>query len=148
MLPYVSDLAEAERIAQTFESVISLAGSAKGRGALKNHSRRLHCRFDDVLDDAEGVPAGAEHILEIIEFSADAKTLLVHCEYGQSRSTAVAMGVAVALGARIEDAARELLQAHPAGRPFVPNERILSLFDHHLGCNGRLVGAGLDYIRI
>lgn len=150
LLPQVSSLAEAERTARDFDSVISLAGPAGGRGALKNHPRRLYCSFADVLDDTEGegAPAGNEQVREILEFSAGAGLLLVHCEYGQSRSAAVAVGVAVARGITPGDAARELLQAHPIGRPFVPNEWVLTLFDRHLGCGRRLVTAGLEYTRL
>jgi predicted protein tyrosine phosphatase len=148
-LPWIANLADAERIARDFDSVISLAGPAKGRGALKNHQHRLFCPFDDVLEDSEdeGVAAGAEQIREILGFTSDAGLILVHCEYGQSRSTAVALGIAVALGTDPENAGAELLKAHPNGRPFVPNEWVLSLFDNHLACNGRLVTAGLNHTR-
>ena len=146
--PRVVSLVEAEVICKDFDSVISLAGPAKGRGALKNHQRRLFCPFDDVLEDSEDeVAAGAEQIREILGFTSDAGLILVHCEYGQSRSTAVALGIAVARGKDPENAAAELLKAHPNGRPFVPNEWVLRLFDNHLACNGRLVTAGLNHTR-
>lgn len=117
-LPCVSSLTEAERTARDFESVISLGGAGEGRRALKSHPRRLYCPFDDILDNAEeeGAPAGAEQVREILEFAAAAKLLLVHCKHGQSRSTAVALGVSVARGMTPEDAARGLLQAHPHRR--------------------------------
>lgn len=147
LLPRVYNRIEAETLGAAFANVISLAGTAAGRGEMRKHPRRLFCPFDDVVDD-DSEPAGPEQIERILKFAAHAESLMAHCAYGQSRSAAVALGVTVAWGWDPGEAAQALLISHPASRPFVPNERVLRLFDEALSCRGRLLQAGLEYMRI
>lgn len=147
-LPTVSDLATAGEVAQRFEGVISLAGSRAGTGQLRKHPHRLWLPIEDTDEpDTLNAPS-ADTVRRILAFAGSTPDpLLVHCRYGQSRSVAAALGIAVHRGWDALVASRELLAAHPANRPFTPNELLLGLFDSELGCAGRLLRAGIDHVR-
>lgn len=139
--PAVCSLAEAERIADEFDSVVSLVPS--GAKKLLLHRRRCLIPFDDVSIASDPSAATLGDIHKILKFAADpTRSMLVHCQYGQSRSTAAALGILVSWGVDARVAYAHLAENHPPGRPFIPNVLVLSLFDQVLGLSGDLVEAG------
>lgn len=148
-LPVVADLVTARKIAGRFEAVISLAGTRRESGQLKHHPRRLWLPMEDTSDRGEARAPSTQAVKDILAFTGEGPgSILVHCRYGQSRSAAVALGLAVHFGWDPTVAVRELLGAHPAGMPFAPNQLLLELFDEELHCGGRLLTTGLDHTRL
>lgn len=147
-LPVVGDLVDAETTAGAFDAVVSLAGGHTGSWALRDHRQRLYCPFDDVSIATDPDACTRAHAHTILDFTAGhTGTLLVHCLAGQSRSTAVALAVAVQRGYDPYDAAADLLAAHPAQRPFTPNPLVLFVFDRVLSLRGELMEAGMAFMR-
>lgn len=139
--PVVCSLAEAEMIADEFDSVISLVRSEAK--TLLQHRRRCFVPFDDVITARDGSAASHRDIRKILKFAAEPSSpMLIHCQYGQSRSTAVALGILVSWGVDPRVAYGHLAESHPPGRPFVPNILVLSLFDQVLGLSGSLLEVG------
>lgn len=109
--------------------------------------RRLELRFDDVIDDVEGmVPPQKADVENILAFGRDLLTepgvghLLVHCHAGVSRSTASV--IMMLAQARPDRPAREAVEAVAAIRPQAwPNLRMTEFADDLLGRNGELVEA-------
>jgi HEAT repeat protein/predicted protein tyrosine phosphatase len=106
---------------------------------------RLRLEFDDIAapdDDPEYVLPTSEDICKVIDFvpliSQDGGNVLIHCQAGISRSSAVALTVcAVLLGAgKEEEALAYVLEARTLA---VPNEWIVELADEALGREGKLV---------
>jgi predicted protein tyrosine phosphatase len=141
----ICNLAEAEIIAVEFDAVVSLVPS--NASTLNSHRKRCCALFDDVVfaDDLNApTSAQVQHVLRFA--SALNGPVLVHCQYGQSRSTAVALGILAGRGEDPTAAYRRLEQEHPYQRPFTPNVLVLSLFDHALRLDGELVRAGAAWI--
>ncbi len=109
--------------------------------APENH---LWLRLHDISAPLDGyITPGAEHVAELLHFVRrwDRRApLVVHCYMGISRSTASAYASVCALNPhRDEDSiAQALRRASPTA---TPNIRIVSLADHLLGRNGRMVAA-------
>lgn len=106
---------------------------------------RLRLEFDDIRvpdDDPEYVLATTEDIRKVIDFvpliAQDGRNVLIHCQAGISRSSAVALTVcAVLLGAgKEEEALAHVLQVRSIA---VPNLWIVELADEALGREGKLV---------
>lgn len=106
---------------------------------------RLRLEFDDIdapNDNPKYVLARGEDILKVIDFvpliSQDGGNVLIHCQAGISRSSAVALTVcAVLLGAgKEEEALAYVLAARPQA---VPNLWLVELADEALGREGKLV---------
>jgi hypothetical protein len=74
--------------------------------------------------------------------------VLVACEYGQSRSTATALGLLVAWGWAPQAAFHALRRAQPQGRGFWPNVGIVAAFDELLNTGGALAAVCEQYQRI
>lgn len=96
----------------------------------------LILRFDDVADPSHSdQPPTREHVREILRFTKDipaGSKLLVHCHAGQSRSTAIAIGVLIQHGMEA-DAAWEHVREQ---RSFMlPNPLICEFLDVELGLN-------------
>jgi predicted protein tyrosine phosphatase len=105
--------------------------------------------MDDIAAPMDGyITPAEEHVTRLIEFvrawdrarSGRATPLVVHCYAGISRSTAGAYVAACALNPRRDELAiaRELRRASVTA---TPNTRIVSLADHVLGRDGRMVAA-------
>ncbi len=108
-------------------------------------SHRLRLEFDDIRvpdDDPEYVLATAEDIRKVIDFvpliAQDGGNVLIHCQAGISRSSAVALTVCtMLLGAgKEEEALAYVLEARPLA---MPNRWIVELADEALGREGKLV---------
>lgn len=91
--------------------------------------------------------ATPEQIREAIEFARGRERLLVHCQAGVSRSTALGLGcLADRMGPGSEErAVHELMRMV---RWAVPNLWVVKLADDTLGREGRLLQALLDYERV
>ena len=110
--------------------------------------RRIRLRFDDVNEAV--VPAAEagfcaptqEHIERLVRFASnipDEAKVLIHCEYGVSRSTAAAyVLLAIALGSGNErEAYAQMIAAAPHARP---NIRMVQLAGRILGRYDDLMG--------
>jgi len=137
----------ARRHKRDFEAVISLEdpdARRKLRFNRKPHPDHLILTFVDMdrppphpyCDWPVFTMADRSHVERAIEFGRDRESLLVHCQVGIGRSTAIALAV---LASRIEDddaALRELLSIRPEA---VPNLHVVALADAILGRGGNLV---------
>ncbi len=113
----------------------------EGRIARENH---LILNMDDIALPLDGYTApGDEHVTRLIEFVTgwDRKSpLVVHCFAGISRSSASAYVAACALNPR-RDEMQIAWELRRASRTAMPNVRIVSLADHLLKRDGRMVRA-------
>ena len=109
--------------------------------APENH---LWLRLHDISSPLDGyIMPGRDHVADLLDFVRgwDRRApLVVHCYMGISRSTASAFAGVCALNpARDEiSIAQALRRASPTA---TPNIRIVSLADHLLGRDGRMVAA-------
>jgi predicted protein tyrosine phosphatase len=109
--------------------------------APENH---LRLRLHDISHPLDGyILPGEEHVADLLEFVSDwdrRAPLVVHCFAGISRSTASAFASVCALNPQRDEnsIARALRHASPTA---TPNIRIVSLADHLLGRDGRMVEA-------
>ena len=126
-----------------FAAVVSLVVPC-GQLNLQTHRNRLERPFEDVSDPLEPGAPTREDIRAIIEFLRPhaGQKVLVHCEYGQSRSTAVALGAACMYGWNPVVAARHLSKRVVPAGAFYPNLLVLEHFDAELGVGGELVRVG------
>jgi predicted protein tyrosine phosphatase len=116
----------------------------RGQRNLRKHQHRLERPFEDVSDPLEPGAPTREDITAIIAFLRPhaGDRVLVHCEYGQSRSTAVALGAACMYGWNPAAAARDLSKLVVPTGAFYPNLLVLEHFDAELGLGGELVRVG------
>ena len=103
---------------------------------------------DDIHSvSCEGNPATSEMIREVLAHTCDLKDddrLLVHCFAGQSRSTALMIGILIQHGMSPQAAFDAVKENRPV---LMPNQLISELLDDHFGLKGDLVKIVLDYIR-
>jgi predicted protein tyrosine phosphatase len=100
--------------------------------------------MDDIAAPMDGyIIPGEEHVTRLIEFVRGwdrARPMVVHCFAGISRSTAGAYVAACVLNPRRDE--RTIAHAlRSASATATPNPRIVSLADHMLGRDGRMVAA-------
>lgn len=144
ILPVVMSHEEASEVANEFPSVISLVHSS--HPLLVSHKNRLLQPFDDEIAPNGRRSCTLQDVSEILKFSKKAPDqILVHCEYGQSRSTAVALGILASRGYDLAYSYEILLQEHAPYRPFTPNILVLSLFDKTLKLKGELLRIGSSW---
>jgi predicted protein tyrosine phosphatase len=109
--------------------------------APENH---LWLRLHDISVPLDGyIVPGEEHVANLIDFVRDwdrQAPLVVHCFAGISRSTASAFASVCALNPDRDEVsiAQALRRASPTA---TPNIRIVSLADHLLGRDGRMIAA-------
>jgi predicted protein tyrosine phosphatase len=114
------------------------------RPARVDPANHLIIHVDDITCPQYGYThACEEHVGQLIEFvQAWDRTapMVVHCYAGISRSTAGAFTAACALNPRRDEKAiaQALRRASPTA---IPNQLIVSLADHALGRNGRMIKA-------
>ena len=141
LLPIYTSLAKANTrgFATGFRLVISLV-AVPAKGPLERHPNRVECLFEDTSDPTHPEAATADQIQQLLctVLSVDGP-VLVHCQYGQSRSAAVALGLACAGGWAPREAAVELSGAAERPGMFYPNMLVAKLFDQALGMNGELL---------
>lgn len=90
--------------------------------------------FDDVENnfDFHYQAPNYIHIHEILEFVKKInpnETVIIHCEAGRSRSTAVAIGVLIYSGLSIKDSISKVFQIRPKA---IPNNLIVQMFEKEL----------------
>lgn len=108
----------------------------------------LRIEMDDITEPLDGFVAPCEaHVLQLLDFVRQwgrAAPLVVHCYAGISRSTASAFAAACALNPHRDELtiARQIRAASPCAQP---NRLIVTLADHALGRQGRMLRA-LDAI--
>lgn len=119
----VCDLAEARTLAAGFDTVITAGPPHKQLGF--THPNHHIETFVDVT--AGPMAPTVQKIRRLIRFAKrNTNNTLVHCHRGESRSTAVGIGILIARGMNPLDAYEILKAAQPAGRAFIPNPLILS----------------------
>lgn len=105
-----------------------------------NAPRRLRLLVADVVTELGATEGDVRQIIRLAEdLRSGAGRVLIHCEFGVSRSTAAALIMyACWLGPGRE---REAMGRVLAQRPVaIPNRRMVELADRLLGRGGRLVG--------
>ena len=129
----VTNLIEAAALAAQYPAIISAGPKrTETQWGHPNHYRQtfldtLTGPYKPTQDDVEAV----------LHFAAKQPgKLLVHCHKGESRSTAIALGILIQRGATLEHASTQLLAAHKPGRPFTPNLLILTHLEQLLGVAG------------
>ena len=159
-LPKLSIVSQAEaserlrspRTGQRIKAIVSIGspGTSPPRG-FSRVPNRLRLEFDDIeepADDPESKLPAFEDIRKAIAFApsvaGDEGTLLVHCQAGISRSSAVALTICAAIlgPGKEEEAMAYIMEARPIA---TPNLWIVELADEALGRDGRLVDAAQFY---
>jgi predicted protein tyrosine phosphatase len=109
--------------------------------AAENH---LHIDVDDISCPIDGYTHPCEeHVARLLRFVKGwdrAAPIVIHCYAGISRSTASAYAAACALNPAREEMAIAW-ELRRASRTATPNRLIVSLADHILGRDGRMVKA-------
>ena len=106
----------------------------------------LRLTFHDIESEEEGfISPTREHIKQVIEFARvlpEDADLLIHCQAGISRSTAVAIGIACLDGKNPAEALQYIRSIREPtlrkGYLVLPNRRIIDFFDSELELNGEL----------
>lgn len=130
----VCNLDEANKIHAEFATVIT-AGPRRSEITWQ-HPHHIVRSFYDVTDrHARGAVTEAD-VRALLTFGAGRDSVLVHCHRGESRSTAVAVGLMVQAGATPGEAVSLLLSAHPNSRPFIPNPLVMMHVEAVLGRAG------------
>ena len=126
----VVSLVEATAIRTEFDAVISA-----GVRPSWSHPCHIVRQFHDGLG-GRGC-ATVETVAALLAFGADRSgSMLVHCQQGESRSTAIAVGLMVQAGVTPTGAVTMLRQAHPVGRRFAPNALVMMHIEAVLGRAG------------
>lgn len=116
--------------------IVSLTGAE----TLYYGPHHLHVRVDDVAFVGQHTRSPSKHHLqEVFAFTADLTAndrLLVHCHVGQSRSTAVAIGIMMQHGLPY-DAAFDHVES--VRSVLMPNPLFIRLIDEHFQEDGRLI---------
>lgn len=128
----VASLDEARIWHNEFDVVIS--AGVRPNEVRWDHPAHIVRTFHDGLAGRGSATVGA--IAALLAFGdGRAGSMLVHCHRGESRSTAVAIGLMVQAGATPSEAVEQLKAQHPAARGFTPNALVLSHVEAVLGLN-------------
>lgn len=151
----VVSLDEARSIASQYGAVIT--AGPKADDAEFGHPMQ---RVRTFLDTTSGpMSPTLSAVRSLVEFGATrTESLLIHCHRGESRSPAIAIGVAVAAGMSVDDACRTVQYWVPDGRKVRPNGLIVQHLEQVLGVPGLVaqvcrwfptvaIGAGTDTTR-
>lgn len=106
----------------------------------KNPSNWLKLEMNDTSNVDFKKPPNQQEVLKGITFGANViksgQPLLVHCQFGLSRSPAMAIGCLLQAGRTIEQAYTEVLAVRPT---IDPNTLIIRILDEHFKFNGELI---------
>ena len=126
--------------------VVSLLGEGADavRPTTVPRDRHLDLKLNDIAEAMDGhILPGSEHVNALLAF-VDAwdqrRPMVIHCFAGISRSTAAAYIALCRLNPRVGEAALAAV-LREASRTATPNRRLISLADHHLARNGRMIAA-------
>lgn len=147
MKVYVSSRSQVSKVTSKVDAshVLSLCDPGKRpwlhpKTALQNW--RLWV-FEDVIDPEYDRAPTKEQVIEILEWAKnlpDDAILLVHCEAGISRSTAIALAILVQ-DRGVEEIDRCLDWLFAVRPKAAPNPLIAKYADEILNCNGKLIEA-------
>jgi predicted protein tyrosine phosphatase len=116
--------------------IVSLTGDAE----LYYGPHHLHIQVNDVSFIAQHlIHPMPEHLHQILAFTKDltaADRLLVHCFAGQSRSTAVAIGILIDHGMSYREAFDHVASVRGL---LLPNQLFIQHIDEHFALQGALV---------
>jgi predicted protein tyrosine phosphatase len=103
-------------------------------------STDLKLRIDNITNPMPGLvhpqPRHLETILAFTEDLGDDDRILIHCNAGQSRSTAVAIAVLIQHDLTPQEAFDTVAQLQPN---LLPNMRLIEYTDHYFGLGGALI---------
>jgi predicted protein tyrosine phosphatase len=106
----------------------------------KNPSNWLKLEIHDTSNEAGYKAPNYQEVLKGITFGGNViksgQPLLVHCQFGLSRSPAMAIGSLLQAGRSIEQAYSEVLAVRPT---IDPNALIIRILDEHFKFNGELI---------
>lgn len=106
----------------------------------KNPANWLKLEMNDTSNVDFKKPPNQQEVLKGITFGGNViksgQPLLVHCQFGLSRSPAMAIGCLLQAGRTIEQAYNEVLAVRPT---IDPNTLIISILDAHFKFNGELI---------
>ncbi len=129
----VVSLDEARRLAHQYGAVIT--AGPKADAADFGHPMQ---RVRTFLDTTSGpMSPTVSAVRSLVEFGAGrTDSLLIHCHRGESRSPAIAIGIAVATGMSVDDACQAVQHWVPDGRKVRPNSLIVQHLEQVLGVVG------------
>lgn len=120
--PVVRDIRTAEMLAGIFPAVVT-AGPNHFEVDWNHPNHHVEV-FPDIVNPKNGPQI--DQVERMIQFGAENNgPILVHCHAGVSRSTATAIGIAMARGADAGQAVDMIHRTHPEGHEFWPNGLIL-----------------------
>lgn len=106
----------------------------------KNPANWLKLEIHDTANEAGYKAPNQQEVLKGITFGANViksgQPLLVHCQFGLSRSPAIAIGSLLQAGRSIEQAYSEVLAVRPT---IDPNALIIRILDEHFNFKGELI---------
>lgn len=118
----------------------------KGTPCELNHSQHIEF-FEDLIDPLNGASPQKEHVQRILDFADrnffNGQNILVHCEGGICRSTAVAILLHCQAGFDPQEAFFRVERQRPQ---LWPNELIIELGDEILGLDGELIEVVNDFM--
>ena len=132
----VCNIVEAELLAPQYDTLIT---AGPHQSEVRWHHRHHIARH--FIDATTGPLAPSRSAIATLLRFPRMRPVLVHCHKGESRSTAVAIGIAIADGCAPLDAWAALEAQHPAGRAFTPNRLILAHVEDVLGVTGLVAHA-------
>jgi len=132
----VGPITAVERLAGEADHVLSLV-SPDAPAPVVARPRTL-LRFNDIIEQCEGLVAPSAAMVETILGLAGTPTLLIHCFAGVSRSTAAAYMLGCANGGDEQALAAQLRALCPEA---TPNALMVALADTILGRGGAMVRA-------
>ena len=129
----VVSLDEARRMASQYGAVIT--AGPKADAADFGHPMQRVRTFIDTTSGPMSPTLSA--VRSLVEFGATrTESLLIHCHRGESRSPAIAIGVAVAAGMSVDDACQAVQHWVPDGRKARPNGLIVQHLEQVLSAPG------------
>ena len=106
----------------------------------KNPANWLKLEIHDTANEAGYKAPNHQEVLKAITLGANviksSQPLLVHCQFGLSRSPAIAIGSLLQAGRSIEQAYSEVLAVRPT---IDPNALIIRILDEHFNFKGELI---------
>ena len=122
MVIVVRNLDEAKAEAHRFGAVVT--AGPKASDAAFGHPMQRARTFADTTSGPMAPSIAA--VTSLVDFgAAHADSLLIHCHRGESRSPAIAIGVAVKLGHTVDEACDLVRTWAPPGRAIKPNPLIV-----------------------
>jgi predicted protein tyrosine phosphatase len=135
-LPVIRNLEEASRLNPQYDAIITAGPQAKEVNW--GHPNHFIRSFADVTYENKWyTPPTIQDVEDLMDFASTAEgSILIHCHAGMSRSTATAIGVSLLRGWNAEESVPALIAAHPQGRPFIPNQLMVSHLETIFGFDG------------